>query len=401
MKRHLNIDVVLVNLVSAFCFLVPIRLSLAYIVLIPAIALWLLNKIRNSVQWRSIQPTSSELALTGFILTAALSSLWGVDPGRSLIGLLRLSFFALSIPLIAEIAKIKSVPYLLKLLLTGQAISSSYTVLRTIFPSLPRLFIGEVSASGQLAMTVVILIGFLLLSPFSQSKQREKFLYVLTIPIIFAFILNLKRGPWLGAFIGLVCLFTIRRPRLVLPLIIATVAITFTIPSVRERLAQSGPHFFIKGGRSELWSIAGDIVTRFPLGVGYRNSPILQDFSTEVPKQLRHFHNNIINIVAETGWISGAFFIWWIASLIIGAFQSANNTPVSILSNVLGTAVIANQIAGLVEYNFGDSEVVLILYFIAGCLSYLATLKSEEVISKGDEPLRYQTPQSFEARLSL
>jgi hypothetical protein len=176
-------------------------------------------------------------------------------------------------------------------------------------------------------------------------------------------IINLKRGPWLGVSAALIFLLLKKRPKVVLPILIIGLTALLSIAPLRERAYQSRDHFFIAGGRSAIWSVGAELVTRYPLGIGFGNSKILRSFSTEIPYQHRHFHNNLLNLVVETGWINSAIFVSWIIILINTALKT--NT---LLTIGMACSLLAWQIAGISEYNIGDSEIMLIAFIIAGLI---------------------------------
>jgi O-antigen ligase len=117
-----------------------------------------------------------------------------------------------------------------------------------------------------------------------------------------------------------------------------------------------------------LWDIGVDLSTRFPLGVGVRNSRFLQTFSDEIPEEMNHFHNNLINITVEGGWIALSLFLWWIVSILRVSFTRSAQPGWSPLLSAIGCAVLSWQVAGLVEYNWGDSEVRMMVYITLGLL---------------------------------
>lgn len=127
--------------------------------------------------------------------------------------------------------------------------------------------------------------------------------------MVSALIANLKRGPWLGVLIGISILVLCYARRYLLHVAVGAVLIFSLVPPVRDRLARSVDHFFIVGGRNELWDIGLELATRYPLGIGYENSRFLQRASHDIPPELTHFHNNFLNILVETGWCSMALFL--------------------------------------------------------------------------------------------
>ena len=97
----------------------------------------------------------------------------------------------------------------------------------------------------------------------------------------------------------------------------------------------------------------GTILARYPL---YRwpEAP-----NTQAP----HLHDNALQIAAERGIPCLGFWLWWIASAMGDAYREWRRPP-SASRWAAGAAlagITAMMVAGLFEYNFGDSEVLLFI----------------------------------------
>jgi hypothetical protein len=418
---------------SIICFFIPLKLSITYLFLIPVILIWL----SNNLSILKFKFTSFEL-LALFFTIAFVSGLAGFNPSASLIALTSFFFFSLWMLVVGDLVKIGHHHKLLKFLLLGQSISCAYSILSMIYwGRVPHFFLGEVSQSGQLGLTVVLAIGlmsieyevdnnnflkknikifsFILAIGLSWLTFNARFqnslvkLSYATIVIVFYLILstkyywqiyklpnipriylgfivvpllvttlfiNLKRGPWVGVVSGLTLMFLMRKQKiLILSLILASAIALFFSP-IRTRLMQSSQHFFIYGGRSEIWSIGKDLSLNYPLGIGYDNARVLQVFSNEVPPELKHFHSNILNLIVEVGWIGALVFVWWIGNVILNCIKRYNQNDYLII----GVALLSWQIAGLVEYNLGDREVMLIAFTLIGL--YLGLNENKNITVK-------------------
>jgi O-antigen ligase len=113
-----------------------------------------------------------------------------------------------------------------------------------------------------------------------------------------------------------------------------------------------------------MWQVALELSSKYPLGIGYRNSRIMHEIEPEIPTNLKHFHNNTLNLIVEAGWFAGAVFIWWIIALLAAAYSERRD----VLIAAIGCALLSFQVAGLVEYNIGDSEVLLVAFSLIGVL---------------------------------
>jgi hypothetical protein len=198
---------------------------------------------------------------------------------------------------------------------------------------------------------------------------KRRAVAVVILPLLAAAMLvNLKRGPWLGVAVGSLLFLGVYSKRFLVPLLVLMLLAIALVAPIRDRLAASSQHFFIAGGRSAIWEVGSDLALKYPLGIGFANSPFLQKFDPSIPSELKHFHNNFLNITVEGGWLALALFIWWIASLMRLAFERRSRAPDSVLAVAAGCAILSWQVAGIVEYNFGDSEVLLVAYLVVGIL---------------------------------
>jgi hypothetical protein len=367
-----------------------------------------------------------------FFLTAVtLSASIGLRPLHSFSPTLSLIFFSLTILLFA----LHSRPFqALQALIAGQAIASLHSILDGSFPhTLPSLFLGKVTESGQLAISIFITLGVLWREFTTQMSQHSKshltqlnllggitaiviatcafrhdtgalatplliaglgwgicaavvvfritslrptlshyaWYVVGALPLLLgALLVNLKRGPWFGVTVGVAIFFAFFARKLLGIWTALALLAVLAFPSIQTRLADSYADFTISGGRSTIWKIGAELCAQYPLGVGYRNSGVLRSFAREIPEELDHFHNNLLNITAENGWLASLLFIWFVVTAIRLCFAK----PRDPLLVALGCGVISWQIAGLVEYNAGDAEVLVLMWMMLGiAMKLLAT----------------------------
>ena len=415
-------------------FCIPLKLSVTYAVLIPSLLLWLIVKRKTIL--KSYKDCSLIHPLHLFVLCAAFSSLFGLNPVTGLTGLGKLFFFSLMIVMFSDI-KISPLKPIVALL-AGQAISSLHTIFEGGYGALPQFFIGDLSESGQIAQTLILGICVFCCIPKAKSSLKtitaavifftlyccvafaehipsylfwmasilsafivlhslinlvrflftkidaERYLPKLklvigtaVLPLISVALLeNLKRGPWLGVFVGASIFLFIFRRRFTVVMWIAVIAIFLSFQPLQTRLFHSVKDFNIAGGRSVMWQVGADISTRFPMGVGFKNSRIQQKFAPEIPHMHAHQHNNFLNILLETGWLGLAIFCWWLCRIIYSAFRQERMLAIGI-----ACSIISMMVAGIFEYNFGDSEVCLILYLSVGLLSAMRCSVNEKLIA--------------------
>lgn len=422
-------------------FLIPLKLSLAYAAIIPAILLLAYENRRNPALIFSGIPLAIIAPLIGWNLCSILSAPLGIDPLESLFKGLRFSTTLLILPLFFLVAQKSSPLKLLTALILGQSVAALHTAIAPILPTfLQKIFLGEVTESGQLAVTIFVAIGcsfliffntenlkasklvalvgtvnfsiFLTIGLYGASLRTSEILgllilalgsilliiketklelkssgtyffplFSLALPLLFsALIINLKRGPWLGVATALVILLANYSRRLLFPSLALLLLISISIPQVKNRILQSSKDFFIAGGRSEMWEIGIELAAKLPTGIGYQNSSFLQKYDPSIPTVHNHFHNNLLNILVETGWLGLCLFIFWVVSILKKSVASEVPFPDSFLLFTLAAAIISWQVAGIVEYNFGDSEVLLVAFVVIGAMA--AILKTSDKSQK-------------------
>ena len=217
------------------------------------------------------------------------------------------------------------------------------------------------------------------------ETRRQSWLWVSTILLLAALVINLKRGPWFGVLVEIVCLGLLIRRRMVFWLIAGAVMVLAVAGPVRSRLLNFEQDFSISGGRKSMWALGVELVQRYPVGLGPRNASYMRQLDPTVPPAHRHMHNNLLNVAVETGWIGLAVYLWWMLTLFqVGIrrwLASRGSTQalerrIGLVSFLLTLAFLGWQAAGSVEYNFGKGEIRFMALFFMGLLVTLAAVKN-------------------------
>jgi putative inorganic carbon (HCO3(-)) transporter len=206
--------------------------------------------------------------------------------------------------------------------------------------------------------------------------------------LIAALAATLSRNAWVGACVGIGLLFIIRDFRLfaLLP-VAAAIFIAFAPTQMTDRLYSSfrithlrhdtaATEASLLSNRDRLAMIRTGfrIIKKDPLtGVGpdmvikvyaqYRDPNAVQQLNS-------HLHNVPLQIAAERGLPALAIWVWFIFTLLRDFIRKrATSTPS--LSNGALAVTVAMVAAGMFEYNFGDSE-FLMLFLVLVTLPYAA-----------------------------
>jgi putative inorganic carbon (hco3(-)) transporter len=97
---------------------------------------------------------------------------------------------------------------------------------------------------------------------------------------------------------------------------------------------------------------------------GYRDPGAVQQLNS-------HLHNVPLQIAAERGLPALAVWLWFIFTLLRDFIRRRHTTDFPSLNNAALAATVAMLAAGFFEYNFGDSE-FLMLFLVLVTLPYAA-----------------------------
>jgi O-antigen ligase len=194
--------------------------------------------------------------------------------------------------------------------------------------------------------------------------------------LVLALIFSFTRSAWVGACVGVGILFLMRDFRLLglLPILLGAFLV-FAPANLTSRLYST---FSLtdasNADRVAMMRSGWRIIKSDPLtGVGpdmvIQVYPHYRDKSA-VNQLNPHLHNVPLQIAAERGIPALIIWLWFIATLAID-FVRRRKSAFPSLSNAGLAAIGAMLAAGLFEYNFGDSE-FLMLFLVLVTLPYAA-----------------------------
>lgn len=179
-----------------------------------------------------------------------------------------------------------------------------------------------------------------------------------------ALLVSRTRNAWLGTLAGLAAVALLRAPRLLWGLAGAVVLVLVMRPEpVMARLtvtdASSRDRYF-------MWQAGIDMIRDRPVfGQGPRmvesNYPAYRWPGAPNPAT-PHLHNNVLQIAAERGLPCLAWWLWWVAAAMGDALREARRRAWTAVGSF--ALLVAVMTAGLFEYNFGDSEILMLLLIV-------------------------------------
>jgi putative inorganic carbon (hco3(-)) transporter len=272
--------------------------------------------------------------------------------------------------------------------------------------------------SGLLMLVLVLLMAY----AFHAGLRNHKWVIPVAAIVVLALILTLTRNSWMGATAGIIILILLKRPRAIILLLAAVLVIYGLSPGLVKQRIQSITD--TTDPRLHVYMTALHLIQDNPwLGVGpknvsvealkYRDEKEFPDwlkrsvafFSTSSQYQeeekgfpdwlYQHMHNNFLQIAAETGIPGLLIWLWFMGRLAWDAWRcyryakspsfpgnDAFRKEALIASSAALASWTALMVAGMFEYNFGDSEVLTFFLFLMSAPYAFAAPDSEFPIQR-------------------
>lgn len=228
-----------------------------------------------------------------------------------------------------------------------------------------------------------------LLAPHVKESERLQLLLGWSVMVL-ALVFTLTRGVWIAYLLVLLLLGAIKGGKTALAVgavvILFGLALTAASPGVWERARYAfDPQ--TNFARSQIWRANIDMIKDRPLlGWGYGNYKRFRDsYYQRYPEvdTTAHAHNNFLQMWVDGGVIGlAAFFclFWSILRRGWHAYQRlpAEAEPLRTLALGGTLSIVAFLIGGFTQYNFGDAEVVLVMWAMTGMLMRVYTWAEQE-----------------------
>jgi len=197
--------------------------------------------------------------------------------------------------------------------------------------------------------------------------QKEWLWPAIAVPaLVAALVLSLTRNAWLGTIAAVLVLFAVRNWRLLLVVPIAALILVLISPgAVMKRINSVGDTTDpATRDRIAMLRMGAHMVKDHPLtGVGpemiervyaqYRDPMAVNPTNP-------HLHNVPVQIAAERGLPALAAWLWFVIVAIRDLWRQLKTGPAKALSAAGLAAMISMLVAGQFEYNFGDSEFLML-----------------------------------------
>ena len=234
--------------------------------------------------------------------------------------------------------------------------------------------------SGVLMLVTCAAVARLLFTPIRKAWPS------IAVPaLLVALVVTNTRNAWIGAFLAVSILLAVKNWKLVIIApVLAALAFLVAPGAVRQRansiLNPSDP---ASRDRIVMWKIGADMIRDHPwFGMGPEMIPhVYETYRAKYPEAVNavnpHLHNNPIQIAAERGLPALALWLWFIVAAGVALWRQLRARVAPAVAGAGFAAVIAMLAAGMFEYNFGDSE-FLMLFLGLITLPFAASLGSPQ-----------------------
>jgi O-antigen ligase len=218
---------------------------------------------------------------------------------------------------------------------------------------------------GVLAMMLVLTLPCL-----AHFRRRAASLAAWLVTAL-AFALTLVRGAWVGFAVGVALLAgTLRRQTLAFVGVLVLAFAALAVPGVLQRVRSFGDASDPTAReRVAMFTAGRNLLREHPIA-GIGPGQVKQLYPQYAPeyalrRHTSHLHNTPLQIAVERGLVGLALWLWIFAAFFARAVRIwrrlATDAGVDrALVAGCGAAIVAFLVAGLFEYNFGDTEVLLI-----------------------------------------
>jgi O-antigen ligase len=228
--------------------------------------------------------------------------------------------------------------------------------------------------------------------------------------MILALLFSWTRGVWLAYLCVLVLLGIVNGGKGVVAASICgaliALLLVLTTAGMRERVQQ----VFALEDRRHIWSANIDMGKERPwFGWGYGNyKKFREPYYARYPAAVTHAHahNNFLQVWVDGGVLVLLAFLFLLARILSLGWQGYQALPSEsepIRSLTLGSlfGIVGFLIGGLTQYNFGDAEVVIVFWTMAGILVRVYVWGREERQGVSAAAVRVGTIATSEGSLNV
>ena len=339
--------------------------------------------------------------VAGYVFIELLSRLFAVFPDEALIGIKR---YLLVLVFFANPGIIKSKESILKYLtiiltvfsllscveLYKFAVNLSSNLLTTSFAEIRIDYFSYPITNAEMKMLLLMTT-----LPFLISKKTynisKRYLVIILLPLVISLFLTQSRNVYLAVFTSLLVYGIFRNWKFLVSFVLF-ISICWVIApdSVKDRTRSifdlNHPS---NKSRLVMWNVGMQVFKDHPV-IGVGDNQITEVYKLykkpESHGEGSHFHSNIVMILVTTG-IAGfiMYLLFWVSLFYYTVKDYRKSTEEFDRALLWGIilSMISFNISGIFEWNFGDWEVVTLLYYIISLIFVLKYINLNKLTNDG------------------
>ena len=364
-KQLMDINTINWQLLLLFVVALPLSIAAASIVLTGLVFLWIART--NFRDPTEIAPTFF-WPLSLYAIWTLITVIFSVDPMTSLVESKEVLLF-LVIPIVFQLARGERAATVATLVLTVGAVTATIGIVQ--FGILEYDNLGQrpsgsmghyMTYSGLLMLMINVACGRI------QFDTRERTWAVIVLPaLVVALALTLTRSAWIGSVIGVGILLVLKNVRLLAVAPAALLLLIFLAPTQITNRIYSVVDLENATNRDRLAmvTVGAGMIRDYPVtGVGPEMIQVLYEGyrpPDAVNALNQHLHNVPLQIAAERGLPALALWLWFVGAVVVDLAKRVRHKSTQGVA-AAGLAAVASMVAaGMFEYNFGDSEFLMLL----------------------------------------
>jgi putative inorganic carbon (hco3(-)) transporter len=377
-ERPSNIWIFLALSLSVASVLVSIAVS--QILLAAALIGWIWKEKRTDLKPMLRLPLIPPLC--AFALWTIISALISPNSIANLLAAKKFYLYLLLLLVPAVVRGQKKVLWVYKAIFAVSAISGIAGLIQFLADP-KRDYLHRISGFMSHWMTYagLLMLVLILLTNYALNTRRRDFIWIIPLGCLIAvpLVLSDTRTAWAGTVAGALVVILLRKPRAIIVLFAITLAVYLVSPAKTKQRLESSWNLKDPNtkNRIEIWGTSWRLIKHNPwFGVGLKNvnrEALQYRGNHDYPDwAYQHAHNNFLQIAVERGIPGLLFWIWLMIRLGWDALRvyrvSSKSPPDSKEARIASVAALgalaALLVAGLGEYNFGDSEILTLFLFI-------------------------------------
>jgi O-antigen ligase len=371
------------TVVLLLCFVASLQISIAAANIL--LALMLVCWTAQLVQDRTVPAVPYFFwPLVAYAAVTVAVSAFSLDPATSIIDDKQLVLFVI-VPAVYQIARGERASLVVDVIVSVGAASAAYGIIQyglLHYDNLGRRPEGAMSHymtySGLLMLVICAAAARLIF-----GRQGRTWPGLVMPALVVALALTLGRSAWIGASVAIALLLALKDLRLtiLLPLFIAVLFAVAPGTVTKRVMSIFDVQEPTNQDRLAMIEMGARMVNDHPLtGVGPNMVPRVYaqyrpDYAINPINP--HLHNVPLQIAAERGLPALGVWLWFVFSLVLAQFRLFRRQRDKVPAAAALAAVFAMLGAGLFEYNFGDSE-FLMLFLVLVTLPFAAARGDDE-----------------------